>query len=162
MIAKAISLGERNIKYLPLVKLKNTALATPKVMPKKGDKIIFGLYNFRGLIIAPNQNLYISTKLKYPNINFISSDIFATYFTTKPTKQDFIEFCNDYNVGIIDFILDKEYIVDCNSFYILSKNNSNTAKYNKPFFATYTKFTQGFFSSKPNNWINYYKEMLRK
>jgi hypothetical protein len=162
IIAKALALGEGNIKYLPLVKLKNQALATPKIMPKKGDSIIFGLYNFRGLIIAPNQNIYLSTKIKYPNITFINSDIFATYFTTKPQKEDFFSFCRDYNVGIIDFILDKEYIVDCESFAILESHKSKVAKYTKPFFATYSKFKVGFFSSKPNDWINYYKSMLKK
>ena len=162
MIAKAMSLGKGNVKYLPLVKLKNEALATPKIMPKKDDTIIFGLYNFRGLIIAPNQEIYIKTKGKYPNINFVNSDIFASYFTTKPTKEDFHNFCRAFNVGIIDFILDKEYIVDCESFVVLNEKETKTAPYKQPFFANYNKFTDSFFSSTPSNWINYYKEMLKK
>jgi len=161
MIAKALSLGKGNVKYLPLVKLKNQALATPKVMPQKDDQIIFGLYNFRGLIIAPNQDTYIKTKQKYPNINFINSDIFANYFTTKPTIDDFHHFCRDFNVGFIDFILDKEYIVDCESFVILEKKDTKIQKYTKPFYANYDKFTDSLFSFTPSNWINYYKSFFK-
>jgi hypothetical protein len=161
MIAKAVSLGDGNVKYLPLTKLQNTALATPKVMPKNGDHIIFGLYNFRGLIIAPNQETYTKTKNKYPNINFINSDIFASYFTTKPEISDFQSFCRDFNVGIIDFILDKEYIVDCESFVILDEKNTTSTKYTKPFFVNYKSFTNAFFSSIPKSWIKYYKSLLK-
>ena len=162
MIAKVISLGNNKVKYLPLVKLKNEALATPNIIPKGGDEIIFNLYNKRGLIIAPNQNIYINIKKMNPNIKFINSDIFATYFTTKPTKEDFIKFCNEFNIGIIYFILDKKYIVDSNSFIILNEENIKTAPYKQPFFANYNKFTDSFFSSTPSNWIDYYKEMLKK
>ena len=162
MIAKALSLGNGNVKYLPLVKLKNEALATPKIMPQKDDTIVFGLYNFRGLLIAPNQKTYIKTKEKYPNISFVNSDIFASYFTTKPTQEDFQQFCRDFNVGIVDFILDKEYIIDCESFVVLNEKEIKTAPYKQPFFANYTKFTDSLFSIKPSNWINYYKEMLKK
>jgi len=161
MIAKAISLGKGNVKYLPLVKLKNTALATPAIMPQKGDKIIFGLYNFRGLIIAPNKSAYQKTKDKYPNMTFINSDIFATYFDTKPTHEDFQNFCKDFNVGIIDFILDKEYIVDCESFVILDEKNTTKIKYKKPFFSSYKEFTKSFFSYTPDDWIAYYKSLLK-
>ena len=160
IIAKALSLGNK-AKLLPFSKLKNTALATPIIKPQVNDKIIFGLYDFRKLIIAPTQLSYIKTKQKYPNTTFISSDIFANYFTTKPTKKDFQNFCNNFNVGIIDFILDKEYIVDCQSFAILDTKPTKTAKYTKPFFANYDNFTDSLFSFTPSNWINYYKSMLK-
>jgi len=161
MIAKALAMGGSKVKLLPLVKLKNEALATPKIMPKSNDSIVFGLYNFRGLIIAPNQEIYRKIKQKYPNINFISSDIFANYFTTKPTIDDFHNFCRNSNIGIIDFILDKEYIVDCESFVILDTKKTKTAPYTKPFFTNYEKFTDSLFSTTPSNWINYYKSMLK-
>jgi len=160
IIAKALSLGNKT-KLIPFIKLKNTALATPIIKPQINDKIIFGLYDFRKLIIAPNQLTYIKIKQKYPNTTFISSDIFANYFTTKPSKQDFKNFCNDFNVGIIDFILDKEYLVDCDSFVVLDTKATKTAKYTKPFYANYDKFTKGLFSSYPTNWIKYYKSMLK-
>ena len=160
IIAKALSLGSK-AKLLPFTKLKNTALATPNIKPSINDKIIFGLYDLRRLIIAPNQLSYIKTKQKYPNVTFISSDIFANYFTTKPSKEDFQNFCNDFNVGDIDFILDKEYIVDCQSFVILDTKPTKQAKYTKPFFANYKKFTTGIFSSVPKIWLNYYKSILK-
>ena len=162
IIGKVVSMGGNKVKYLPFEKLKNEALATPKLYPKKGDKIIFGLYNKRGLIIAPNQQFYIKTKKEYPNIKWINSDNFAIYFETKPTIEDFRKFCNDYNVGIIIFILDKKYIVDSQSFTILEKAElTENYKYSKPFFATYNKFADSIFSFKPTNWINYYKSLLK-
>jgi len=161
IIAKALSLGNGHIKLLPFSALKNDALAKPKIMPKKGDKIIFGLYNKRGLIIAPTQNSYIQIQNSHPNINYISSDLFANYFETKPTKKDFQNFCKDIKVGIIDFILDKEYIVDCDSFAILEENKIESKQYEYPFFCSYKKFGSSFFSSIPNNWIKYYKSLLK-
>ena len=161
MIAKAISLGNNSVKYLPLTKLKNEALATPKVIPSTDDTIIFGLYNNRALIIAPNQNTYLKTKSNNPNTTFVSSDIFATYFTSKPDKEDFNRFCSDFNVGIIYFLLDKQYIVDCDSFVILDTKNIKSQKYTKALFVNYKKLNDSVFSSKPNNWINYYKSLLK-
>jgi hypothetical protein len=163
IIGKVVSMGGNKVKYLPFEKLKNEALATPKVYPKKGDTIIFGLYNKRGLVIAPNQQLYIKTKKEYPNIKWINSDNFAPYFETKPTIEDFRKFCNDYNVGIIIFILDKKYIVDSQSFTILETVElTQNYKYSKPFFASYNKFADSIFSSEPTNWINYYKSLLKE
>jgi hypothetical protein len=161
IIAKALSLGKSRVEYLPFGALKNNALAKPKIMPKKGDKIIFGLYNKRGLIIAPNQNEYIQAQNNYPNIKWINSDLFATYFESKPTKEDFRNFCSDVKVGIIDFILDKEYIVDCQSMTILQTTKIKSSTYTKPFFCSYDKFKGGIFSSIPNNWIRYYKSLIR-
>jgi len=162
MIAKVISLGGKKVKYLPLTMLKNSALASPNLFPKKGDKIIFGLYNFRGLMIAPNQSIY-QTKIKqYPNVKWINSDIFVTYFVTKPEKSDFQNFCKNFKVGFIDFVLDKEYIMDCNSFAVLEEKDSKSAPYHKPFFTTDTDLTKTLFSSVPTNWISYYKTLLKK
>jgi hypothetical protein len=161
-IAKVISLSHKRVKYLPFAKLKNEALASPDLFPKKGDKVVFGIYNNRRLLIAPNQYIYISIKNKYPTIKWLSSDLFANYFTTKPQKEDFQKFCRNFNVGLIDFILDKEYIVDCNSFVVLSTSPiHNSAKYTKPFFATYSKFTKDIFSFVPSDWIKYYKSLLK-
>jgi len=161
IIAKVISLGNNQIKYLPFEKLQNRALATIKVKPQKGDKVIFGLYNFRALIIAPDQKSYLNIKNSYPNITFVDSDIFATYINTAPKKEDFIQFCRDYNVGIIDFILDKEYIVDCETFYTLEEKNTTIKPYSKPFFITYSKIKDAIFSSPPKSWIKYYKNMIK-
>jgi hypothetical protein len=161
IIAKAMSLGNSNVKYLPFSALKNDALATPKIMPTKNDKIIFALYNKRGLIIAPNQDAYIKTQNRHKNIKWISSDLFANYFEDKPTKKDFQNFCRDIKVGVIDFILDKEYIVDCESMSILETNKIKPSTYKKPLFCSYNKFNSSFFSSIPDNWISYYKSLIK-
>jgi hypothetical protein len=161
IIAMAISLRKGKIKYLPFDDLKNEALATPKIMPQKNDDIIFGLYNKRSLVIAPNQEMYIETIKKHPNIKYVSSDLFATYVDTIPTKKTFQNFCKDIKVGTIDFILDKEYIVDCQSMYILAQYDIIPQKYKNAFFSSYTKLNNSFFKSTPNNWINYYKSIIK-
>jgi len=58
--------------------------------------------------------------------------------------------------------LDKEYIVDCNSFTVLETNKIKPSKYKTPFFCSYKKFGSSFFSSMPDNWIKYYKSIIKK
>jgi hypothetical protein len=161
IIAMAQSLGKGKVKYIPFDSLKNNALATPIIMPKKDDKIIFGLYNKRSLVIAPNQEMYIETIKKHPNIKYVSSDLFSTYVDTTPNKKTFQNFCKDIKIGIIDFVLDKEYIVDCQSMHVLAKYTIIPKKYKRVFFSSYTKLTNSFFKSNPKNWTNYYKTLLK-
>jgi len=163
IIARALYIGNNKIKYQNFEDLKNEALATPKIFPQKNDEVIFGLYNKKGLIIAPNQDSYITTEKNHPNIDWISSDIFANYFKNKPKPEDFQQFCKDVKVGVIDFILDKEYIVDCKSFYILEENPINyKAIYKNAFFSSFYKYNKSFFGFIPDNWINYYKSIIKK
>ena len=162
IIGKVISNGDKSVTFLPFTKLKNSGLATPIIIPKIGNKIIFKLYYDRALIIAPTQNLYLKTKKNYPNINFLSSDLFASYFATKPNKKEFQQFCKTFNVGIIIFNLDRQFIVDCESFQILDSKFIKSEKFSKPFFVNYDKFNTTLFRTEPNNWIKYYNSILKE
>ncbi|NPA55351.1 MAG: hypothetical protein GXO40_03220 [Epsilonproteobacteria bacterium] len=162
--AKAISLGNQEVIFKAFDKLQNTALATPKILPHIGDKIVFRLYNFRSLIIAPNQNIYLAIKSKYPHLTFVSSDIFATYFVGKPTKDDFRKFCQDFNIGIIFFVIgNQEYLVDSGSFYVLEHLQLHQAyQYDKAFFSMYEHFNDSLFDSQPDDWNEYYRKLLKE
>jgi hypothetical protein len=165
IIARAVCIGKKEAMLLPFKKLQNKALATPKIFPKVGDKVVFGLYNFVGLIIAPNVDAYNKIKAKYPYVTWVNSDIFASMFLGKPTYSTFKNFCQTYNVGVLDFVLDKEYLVDCNSFVVLNSSKLNfktPKKWTHPLFASYTDWSEPIIGSKVKDWIEYYKKMLIK
>jgi hypothetical protein len=148
--------------------LENPAFALPIVMPKAGDKIIVGKNYNRVMIIAPNQDAYLKVKTILKNKTFISSDIFATFLDDIPTKKDFINFAKKLDIGLYAFVLDKLYLVDAYSFYVVKEINfNNNYKYNKPFFTTYKKFEKGslfsrIFSKNVIDYKKYYKNMIKE
>lgn len=162
IIAKAYSLGGNKVQYAPYETLRNDAFATPILYPKKEDKIVFNRYAHRGLIIAPSQEKYNEVEAKHPEVTWIHSDVFASSITRKPSKENFQEFCNSYNIGIIYFVLDKEYVVNCDNFTVIkSFPNAHPTPYTTPFYSAYTKRKVGTFDSTPADWIEYYKEYIK-
>ncbi|NPA11743.1 MAG: hypothetical protein GXO62_05840 [Epsilonproteobacteria bacterium] len=136
--ANAISLGKK-IKLLPYEELKNPAFATPYVLPKKGDLVIFAKNYDRILIIAPTQSEYLKAKELYKNATIISPDVLAAFideFNTKTVK----DFAKEFDIGRVIFILDKLYEVDSQSMYVIKTKPFNASKYKKAFFTYYKKF----------------------
>ena len=153
--AKAISFGKK-VKLKTYNNLKNEAFALPIVYPKKGNKIIFAKDYSRILIIAPNQFEYLKIKEEYKDHTIISPDIFASFVNEIPTKEEFINFAKEMNIGKYIFILDKIYEVDSNSFYVLKKYGKNIVKYKEIFFTNYKK------KYIKENLLNYYKTLLKE
>ena len=181
------NLGDFNsiIKNATLIKIEDTkcivnfsefnsltqiALPSLKENPKVGDKIIFNsLYN-KGLVIAPNAKTYSKIINKYSDKSWIHPDIFATYLESEnnpaPTKESFNKFCNAYSIGLVYFILDREYIVDCNSFKVIDIKNielEDNENEIKPFYSRLGELTANFFSFKDEikNYKEYYKNLLK-
>ena len=153
--AKAIFFGKK-VKLEVYDNLKNKAFAVPIVYPKKGDKIIFAKNYNRVLIIAPNQREYLKVRENYQNNTIISPDIFASFIDEIPTKEEFIDFAKEMDIGRYIFVLDKIYEVDANSFYIIKKFGKNNAKYKEIFFTNYKK--EGI----KENLLSYYKMLLKE
>ena len=153
--ARAISFGKK-AKLAIYDNLKNEAFALPIVYPKKGDKVIFAKDYNRVLIIAPNQVEYLKVKENYKNNLIISPDIFAPFVDEIPTKEEFINFAKEMDIGRYIFILDKIYEVDANSFYVVKKYGKNSTKYKEIFFTNYKK--EGI----KDNLISYYKTLLKE
>jgi len=155
--AKAISLGNYARLYT-YENLKNDAFALPLVYPKKGNKIIFGKNYHRMMIIAPNQNIYLSLKNRFKHLSIIPIDVFAAFLDDEvPTKEDFVEFANKMDIGLYIFVLDKIYLVDANTLYVLNEEDSpfNIKRFKKPFYSSYR------FDIKKENMLNYYKNILK-
>ena len=158
IIALAEAVEDNKLKYLPYTALQNDALASPKLTPKKGDTIKM-YHNYDNIvIIAPNQSNYISIKSKLKNENVINSDLLVAIAddVKELTKEDFQNFCQEYSVGLVYFNLDKNYVVDCNTFKVIqtSQNNLDT-NYTKPLFSSYQ------LDKTDTNYIKYYKNLIK-
>jgi len=153
--ARAISFGKK-VELKVYDNLKNNAFAIPTLYPKKGDKIIFAKDYNRVLIIAPNQVEYLKVKENYKNNAIISPDILASFVDEIPTKEEFINFAKEMDIGRYVFVLDKIYEVDANSFYVIKKYGKNRAKYKESFFTNYKK------KDIKKNLISYYKNLLKE
>ncbi len=153
--------------------LTQIALPSLKESPKVGDKVIFNSFYNKGLVISPNAKTYYKVVDKYIGKTWIHSDIFATYLegikNPSPTKENFNEFCNAYSIGLVYFILDKEYIVDCNSFKVIDtkeiniENSKNSKDEIKPFYSRLGELEASFFSFKNEmkDYKEYYKNLLK-
>jgi hypothetical protein len=148
--------------------LKNDSFALPLVTPKARDKVILGKNYNRIMIIAPNQDAYLKAKTLLKKKTFISPDVFATFLDEIPTKENFVNFAKKLDIGLYAFVLDKIYLVDAYSFYVIKEINfNNNYKYNKPFFMTYKKFEKGslfsrIFSKNVIDYKKYYKNMIKE
>ena len=149
--------------------LVQNALPSLKENPKVGDKIIFNSFYNKGLVIAPNAKTYSKVIKQYSNKSWIHPDIFATYLNSErnpsPTKENFTKFCNAYSIGLVYFILDEEYIVDCNSFKVIDTKAIELEDKNeiKPFYSRLGELKANFFSFKDEvkNYKEYYKDLLK-
>ncbi len=153
--ARAVSFGNFAKLYV-YDNLKNRAFALPIVYPKKDDRVIFGKNYERIMIIAPNQVIYLKLKDRFKNFTIIPSDVFAAFIDKLPTREDFINFAKKMDIGLYVFVLDKVYLVDAYSFYVIATQDLplNYKNFKKPFYSSYN------FDIKENI-LNYYKKLLR-
>jgi hypothetical protein len=157
IIASVEAIGNKVLKYTTFGNLKNSSVASPLLMPKSGDKIKMYHNYDKIVIISPNQENYINIKSKM-NIEVIDSDLLVAMAKDDIDgleKENFQNFCVEYNVGLIYFNLDKDYIVDCKSFQVIeSKENNLKTEYEKPLFTTYS------ITKDSMDYINYYKSLF--
>jgi hypothetical protein len=156
IIALVEAIENKKLKYLPFSNLKNRALASPKLTPKKGDTIKMYHNYDKSLIIAPTQTNYLNIKSKLKEV--INSDLLVTMSNDieKLTQKDFQNFCKEYSIGVIYFNLDKDYVVDCNTFKVIeTATNTLETKYEKPLFSSYK------LNKTDTNYIEYYKNLIK-
>lgn len=158
--------GEIYASYQHFKLLDQKYLPTPIIAPKIGDKVIMRSLYSRAFIVAPNQKLYETIKLKFPNITFVSSDLMVADINNKgiidPSKEGFSTLCSLYNVGILMIYASNGLnILDCQSFKILQTQkleNPDQEKQNYPFFARVTpKSFWDSFRSQRNYFVEYDK-----
>jgi len=129
----------------PILALEQSALPSGRWVPKIGDEVILG-YNYqRGLLIAPNSNIYKKITHYHQDRSWVHPDIFATTLSSNghptPLREDFTAVCRANNIGIVSFMFDKSIItVDCHSFKIL-QNKSTSVKADDPQLPFYSRVT---------------------
>jgi len=158
IVASAEAISKDKIKYLPFNILKNKALASPKLFPKKGDYVKMYHNYDKILIVAPSQNNYLTIKSKLKDEDVINSDLLVTIAddVNELTKEDFQNFCHEYSVGLVYFNLDKNYVVDCNTFKVIKTfPNDLKTNYTKPLFSSYQ------LNKNDTNYIEYYKNLIK-
>jgi len=155
--ASCVSLGKNKAKLEIYDNLKNRAFALPVVYPKVNNEVIFGKNYNRIMIIAPNQITYLKLKEKFKNLTIVPVDTFAAFLDDLPEKKDFLDFAKKMDIGLYIFALDKLYIVDSNSFYVINKEDLklDNKKFKLPFYSSYN------FDIEEKNIISYYKKMLK-
>ncbi len=161
------------LKYESFKGLKQNALPTYNITPKKGDTVILNYLYERALAITPNlqtQN-YINTT--FNTIGWIHPDIFASKlaidFTPNPKKSNFRQECSEDSFSLLFFAIeDKGYFVDCNSFKTLHTielpKDLKLEKGQKPFYSRLGEIKGRMFGlmggDGMHSYTRYYKQLL--
>ena len=109
--------------------LVNSALPNGKWSIKVGDTVVLAFGYSRGLLIAPNEEIYHRVT-KSSELQWVHPDIFATILSfnghPSPLRSDFAEMSSRASVGLVFIYLDKRvYTLDARSFKILNITDAN-------------------------------------
>ncbi len=174
IIAKAIveekNEKEMKIRFKPFDMLKQDALPTPKIKPRKGDKVILNYLYDRAFVIVPNEESYLEVLSQFPAISWIHPDILAAFlskeYNPQPSKEDFQKVCNKNASMLLFFAIgDKGYFVDCNTFKIIKETpfDKKDSKEMVPFYSRIGEIESNIFDltkGKIENYETYYKKLL--
>ena len=115
--------------------LKNNSLPNGKWSVKVGDTAVLAFGYTRGLLVAPNEEIYHRISKSVQNIQWIHPDLFATIlsFNSHPTplREDFTKFSIVTSTGLIFIYLDKKvFTIDARSFKILAISDADLKQEN--------------------------------
>lgn len=160
------------LKLTPYTLFRNNNLPTLKLKPQAGDKAVLAYGYDRGLLIAPNEEIYYTLTRSMRDETFVHPDVFATMLSyhghPTPLKEDFSGFCNNVTTGLLFFYLEKKlYTVDCQSFKILTAQNAPLEQKSEklPFYSRVEKIEANWFgegSDELEDYEPYYYELLYK
>ncbi len=105
--------------------LRHNALPNGRWDVKTGDIAVLAFGYSRGLLIAPDEEIYHRITRSVENLQWVHPDLFATILSFNghptPLREDFTKFSVATSVGLIFFFLDEKlYTVDAKSFKILN------------------------------------------
>ncbi|MDD5158016.1 plasminogen-binding N-terminal domain-containing protein [Sulfurimonas sp.] len=159
------------LKLEKYTQLDSNALPSGKWGIKNGDMAVLAFGYSRGLLIAPNEDIYYKVA-KSANIQWIHPDIFATYlsFSGHPTplRADFTKMSTTTSVGLIYlFLNDRVYTLDAKSFKILTVTEVKLAQesVNLPFYTRVEKIEASWWgegSGRLKEYEPYYYELIIK
>ncbi len=158
------------LRLAPYTLFRNNNLPTLKLKPKAGDKVILAYGYDRGLLIAPNEEIYYTLTRSMKDETFVHPDVFATLLSyhghPTPLKEDFSGFCNNVTTGLLFLYLEQKlYTLDCQSFKILNVQNAPLREKSKklPFYSRVEKIEANWFgagSGRLKDYEPYYYELL--
>ncbi len=165
--------GQAFLKYESFKGLKQNALPTYNITPKKGDRVVLNYLYKRALAVTPNLQTQNYINKTFKTIDWIHPDIFASKlsidFTPSPKKSDFRKECSDDSFWLLFFAIeDKGYFVDCNSFKILHTitlpEDLKSDKEQKPFYSRLGEIKGRMFGlmggDGMHSYTRYYKQLL--
>ncbi|MDD2791507.1 MAG: plasminogen-binding N-terminal domain-containing protein, partial [Sulfurimonas sp.] len=113
------------LEMSPFDALRNNALPDGKWSVSVGDEAILAFGYTRGLLIAPNEDIYHRVTRSVKDLQWIHPDLFATTLSfvghPTPLRDDFRKFSIATSVGLVFIYLnEKLFTIDAKSFNILS------------------------------------------
>lgn len=160
------------VRFEPYAAVEQDAFPSAKILPRKNDEAILRRFYDRGLIIAPNQQIYQKIAATYKDVSWTHPDLLASYLIDEgalaPRKKDFRGFCNAYTVGVIYIVNGtKGQAYDCKTFKMLKEDYvSGMAKIEdrmQPFYSRLGNIEAdwySFLSGEMGDFYNYYSDLL--
>ena len=151
--------------------LSSSALPSGKWSVKVGDTAVLAFGYTRGLLIAPNEEIYYKIT-KSSKLQWIHPDIFATILSFNghptPLRSDFEEMSSSTSVGLVFIYLDERvYTLDAKSFKILATTEAKLEQkeVNLPFHTRVQKISANWWgegSSELEEYEPHYYELMIK
>lgn len=160
--------------YSPLETIVQKYLPTPQIKPSRGDKVVFGSFYDKAIIIAPDQESYNKILISNPQISFAHIDLFEAFLAkdgiNDPKPKELGQFCRAYSVGLVYLLASNGVnILDCQSFQLLDVmafDISLIQETKSPFFSRIPDIDTGSLmsklrSKKSRHYFKYYDELIR-
>ncbi len=150
--------------------LRNSALPSGQWSVRVGDTAVLAFGYTRGLLIAPNDEIYHRITRSVKNLQWIHPDIFATILSFNghptPLREDFTKLSIATSVGLIFLYIDEKlFTIDSKSFKILTltdaKLKQNSTKL--PFYTRVENIDAAWWGAGSNEltaYEPYYYELL--
>ncbi len=113
------------LEMSPYDALRNNALPSGRWSVQTGDMAVLAFGYTRGILIAPNDEVYYRITRSVKNLQWVHPDIFATILSFNghptPLREDFRKLSVATSVGLVFLFLDEKlFTIDSKSFKILN------------------------------------------
>ncbi len=152
--------------------LRNNALPNGNWSVSVGDEAMLAFGYTRGLLIAPNEDIYHRVTRSVKNLQWVHPDLFATSLSfaghPTPLREDFTKFSIGTSVGLVFIYLDEKlFTVDAKSFKILSITEAQLKQEETdlPFYTRVEEINAAWWGEGSSNLKSYephYYELLNK
>lgn len=173
-VIESIKGNEAKARYFQFETITQKYLPTPQIAPSKGDKVVFGSFYNKSIVIAPDQESYNKILSSQPQMSFAHIDLFEAFLAkdgiNDPKPKELKKFCNVYSIGLVYILASNGVnIIDCQSFQILEVlpfDIDSVHESKGPFFSRMPDIDTGSLMSKlrPNksrHYFSYYDDLIR-